>query len=95
LIGFGLTAVPVVYELATDSISATPANFPLIGLLVILCPGSLLAMPFSVALFEAAEAGTPGFYLMWLVIALANSVIYSIVGAAIVGLRKVPEQPKA
>jgi hypothetical protein len=49
----------------------------------ILCPGFL---PFLWA--AAAELQLPGFALMWLIVGLINFVLYGLIGAAYVGLRK-------
>jgi hypothetical protein len=65
----------------------------LVAISVIVCPASLLAIPFSVWLFEAAEVGTAGFYVLLTAIAVANAIVYSFIGAICVGLRKKPDKP--
>ena len=67
-------------------------DFRLAATSVIVCPASLLAIPFSVWLFEAAEVGSPGFYILWTAIAVANAIVYTLIGAIWVGLGKRPEK---
>ena len=47
----------------------------------ILCPSSLLGIPFSGFMKDKH-----GFYAVWSIIALANAGLYSIVGATVAGL---------
>jgi hypothetical protein len=61
-----------------------------IAITFFLCPASLLCAPLFAWTFEAAEAGTPGFYVLWTIVALINAVLYALVGAAYVGLRRTP-----
>jgi hypothetical protein len=49
----------------------------------ILCPPSLLCIPFSDAIKDKV-----GLYAIWSLIGLINSGLYAIVGAAVVGPRK-------
>jgi hypothetical protein len=46
----------------------------------LLCPASLLAMPFAVNYFGAVETGTFGFYVMWSIIGMINGGIYTLFG---------------
>ncbi len=55
----------------------------------VLCPGTLL---FETIDFDV-EPHTRIFNEMWLIIALANCVVYAILGAAYVGFRKKREKP--
>ncbi len=57
---------------------------------LLLCPAALLCAPLFAWGFEAAETGTSGFYLLWAFVALVNAVLYALIGAAYVGLRKKP-----
>jgi hypothetical protein len=56
----------------------------------LLCPAALLCAPLFAWAFEAAEAGTSGFYVLWAFVAIVNAVLYALIGAAYVGLRKKP-----
>lgn len=67
-------------------------DFRLVATSIIVCPASLLAIPFSAWLFEAAEVGTVGFYILWIAVAIANVIIYTVIGAIWVGWRNQPEQ---
>ncbi|HLZ50628.1 MAG TPA: hypothetical protein VKP61_07755 [Candidatus Acidoferrum sp.] len=49
----------------------------------VLCPPSLLCIPFSEAMKDRG-----GFYAVWSLIGITNSGLYAVVGAAVVGLRK-------
>jgi hypothetical protein len=49
----------------------------------VLCPPSLLCIPFSDAMKDRVA-----FYAIWSLIGLINSGLYAVVGATIVGLRK-------
>ncbi len=51
----------------------------------ILCPPSLLCIPFSDAMKDKA-----GLYAIWSLIGLINSGLYAVLGAAVVGLWKGP-----
>lgn len=49
----------------------------------ILCPPSLLCIPFSEAMKDKAS-----FYAIWSLIGITNSGLYAVIGAAVAGLRK-------
>ena len=66
------------------------SDFRLVAASVIVCPASLLAIPFSSWLFEAAEVGTVGFCVLWIAVAITNEIIYTLIGAIWVGLRQQP-----
>ena len=51
----------------------------------ILCPPSLLCIPFSEAMKDKGS-----FYVIWSLIGITNSGLYAVIGAAVVGLRKRP-----
>ena len=70
-------------------------GLPLVAASFVVCPAGLLAMPLSAWLFEAAEVGTAGFYILWTAIAFANAIIYSLIGATWVGLRNSAASPPA
>jgi hypothetical protein len=38
--------------------------------------------------FEASEIGTPTFYALWALMALINAVLYAVIGATYIALRK-------
>ena len=80
LVGFALGIVGSASSLASD-MSTVAVTF-------LLCPASLLCAPLFAWAFEAAEAGTVGFYLLWTIVALLNAVLYAVIGAAYVGLRR-------
>jgi cell division protein FtsX len=84
LIGFVLGVVGSTTSLSSDT-SAIAVTF-------LLCPAALLCAPLFAWAFEAAEFGTPGFYLLWALVALINAVLYALAGAAYVGLRKKPDR---
>jgi len=92
LLGLASAAVVMMMQFAADSSSP---NYSLVAAGVLLCPASLLLAPVFVWFFEAAEVGTVGFYVLWAVVGLANAGIYTLIGAAYVGLRKKPEGPAA
>jgi len=50
---------------------------------MVLCPPSFLTIPLM-----DVEIGSEGFYPLWSVVALMNAVLYAIIGAPYVGLRK-------
>ena len=57
------------------------------GAAVVLCPGSWV--------FPAAVSSEPeskDFVLMWVINGLINPAVYAVVGAAVVGLRKKPQE---
>lgn len=78
VLGFAVTATFVSYQLVTDSqapISRTPA---IMLAFVILCPPSLLSLPFL-----DAEVGANGFYFLWTLIGLLNALLYASVRALV------------
>jgi hypothetical protein len=85
LLGLGIGAVFAAQQALIDY--RTP-NLSMDAVLIVLCPMSILFMPLSVYFFEAAKAGAPGFYVLWALIALANAALYTVIGAAYVGIRK-------
>jgi hypothetical protein len=72
VLGFAITAAFVSYQLVTDPQSPISRNSGLMLLFVILCPPSLLALPFI-----DVEAGSNGFYILWAVIGLLNGALYA------------------
>ena len=77
-LGFAITAAFVTYQLLTDSQSPMTRNPLLMLTFVILCPPSLLSLPFI-----DLEVGTSGFYLLWLFIGMLNATLYASVRALI------------
>ena len=82
LVGLALGIVGSASSLTSD-VSTIVVTF-------LLCPAALLCAPLFAWAFEAAEAGTSGFYLLWALVALVNAVLYALIGAAFVGLRNKP-----
>jgi len=79
VLGFAVTAAFVSYQLVTaDSQSPISRNSTLMVVFVVLCPPSLLSLP-----FVDAEVGTNGFYFLWTVIGVLNAAIYASVRALI------------
>ena len=64
-----------------------PHSSMLAVLLIVLCPGGLILVALLPA-FDIAEVGTPGFYVFCFVMTLVNAALYSVIGAAFVGLRR-------
>src|SRR5712692_2462451 len=87
---FAIAAPVAVLQVVPDSSST---NYSLTAVSILLCPASLLLAPLFAWFFEAAEVGTPGFYILWLFVGLTNAAVYAVIGAAYVGLRKKPEGP--
>ena len=92
LLGFAISAIVALMEFLPDSGSS---DYSLTAVMILLCPASLLAAPLFAWFFEAAERGTALFFVLWFFVGLANAVLYALVGAAYVGLRKKPEGPAA
>lgn len=82
VLGLVLTIVIVAYLEFTNSTTSPPLSNPLAAVFVILCPPSLLSIPFI-----DAEPGTGGFYFLWSVIALINAALYGGIGATVGLLR--------
>jgi hypothetical protein len=82
LVGFALGIVGSASSLASDMST--------VGIAFLLCPALLLCAPLFAWAFEAAEAGTAGFYLLSTIVAIVNAVLYAVIGAAYVGLRRKP-----
>jgi hypothetical protein len=79
--GLAVTAVFVAYQVLTDS---SPLNLPVFTVFMFLCPGSLVLLPFMCI---DCETGTGGFYFLWIFAGLANSLLYSAIGALVGYLR--------
>jgi hypothetical protein len=80
LVGLVVAAVIFLY---LDHLGQFDAN--LYTAFAILCPPSLLCIPFSEALKDRGSL-----YAIWLLIGITNSGLYAVIGAAVVGLRKGP-----
>jgi hypothetical protein len=78
MLGFAVTAVFVAYQLVTDPQSPFARNSALMLAFVILCPPSLLSLPFI-----DAEAGTNGFFFLWTFIGVLNAALYASIRALI------------
>ena len=78
MLGFAITAAFVSYQLITDAQASIIGRNPALMLMfVVLCPPSLLSLPFD------AEFGTNGFYYLWTSIGLLNAALYAGVRAFI------------
>jgi hypothetical protein len=77
VLGFAVTAAFVSYQLITDTQSPVSRNPALMLMFVVLCPPSLLSLPFDV------EVGTNSFYYLWACIGLLNATLYAGVRAFI------------
>lgn len=81
LLGLAVTAlIPLFMDSSADF------DGRLYDAFVILCPPSLLCIPFSEVM-----KGKGGFYAVWSLIGLANSGLYAIIGAAVAGQLWKPE----
>jgi hypothetical protein len=80
LCGLLVAALILVYVKVSGEFDAT-----LYTAFVIFCPPSLLCAfsPFSEAIKDKGS-----FYAIWSLIGITNSVLYAVIGAAVVGLRK-------
>lgn len=78
VLGFALTAVFVSYQLVTDTQSPFTRDSAIMLAFVVLCPPSLLSLP-----FRDAEVGTNGFYVLWTVVGLLNATLYASIRALI------------
>ncbi len=87
LLGVAIATVFFAY-FETDPAPGSPIALLAGGAALFLCPGALI---FVTAI--DIEPQTTGFAIIWLVIGLINSVIYALVGAAFVGLRRKQEGP--
>lgn len=86
IFGFATTVLFVSYQFTIDfSVPASRSTTLLIGFFTILCPPALLSIPII-----DAEVGTSGFYVLWVFIAIVNSVLYSAIAGAIEKLRRKP-----
>jgi hypothetical protein len=77
VLGFAVTTAFVSYQLVTDAPSLISRNPALMLMFVVLCPPSLLSVPFD------PEFGTNGFYYLWTFIGLLNASLYAGVRAFI------------
>jgi len=89
-LGFGAAAAAAATQFVPVS---WPENYSLGAIAIVICPASLLLAPVFVSFFEAAETGTAGFYVLWMLVGLVNAALYAIAAAAYIGLRKKPERP--
>jgi hypothetical protein len=80
VIGFVVAALIFLYLNLSGEFDAT-----LYTAFAILCPPSLLCIPFNEAM---KDKGT--FYAIWSMIGIVNSGLYAVIGAAVVGLWKRP-----
>lgn len=78
VLGFAVTAAFVCYQLVTDAQSPIGRNPVLMLLFVILCPPSLLSLPFI-----DTEVGTNGFYILWVIVGALNGTLYACVRALV------------
>ena len=80
--GLAITVIFVIYQLLTDSSPPPPPNMPLLSIFIILCPASLLSVPFI-----DMEIGTQAFYVIWSIVAVANTLLYAFVGLIVSALK--------
>lgn len=66
----------------------TRSEASLIYVIFLLCPGALLCGPVFVAAFEGPWTGLS--FLCCVIVAVVNSIVYVIIGALYVGLRRKP-----
>lgn len=78
ILGLSVTALFVAYQMLVDLQSPRSPSPAVMLAFVVLCPASLLSVPFS-----NAEVGTNGFYYLWTFIALLNAALYAAVRAMI------------
>ena len=86
-LGLAFAVVAAGYEALSSSFHS---DVKVDAVSLVVCPAELLLLPLFAWFFEAAEAGTSGFYFLWSLTAFANAAIYAIIGAAYAGLRKKP-----
>jgi len=79
MLGLAVTAGFVAYQLIVDLQSPRSPSPAVMIAFVILCPPSLLSIPFL-----DAEVGTSGFYFLWTFIGILNAALYAAVRALIV-----------
>jgi len=82
MLGLAVTALFVVYQVIADLQSPRSPSPAVMLTFVVLCPPSLLSLPFS-----DAEAGSNGFYFLWALIGILNAGLYAAVRALIVRAR--------
>jgi uncharacterized membrane protein SirB2 len=82
-LGLCLAGALFAYDLKTEP-TLSPLPIWMRVAVVVLCPGLLLFTGMDVDMRPHTQA----FNEMWLIIALANCAIYTAIGAAIVGLRR-------
>jgi hypothetical protein len=87
VVGFGISAACVLWQVLTDSSPPHP-DVLILMIFILLCPPSLLTAPLI-----DVDIGTPGFYQMWVIVGIANAALYAIVGALYVGLTKKSKTP--
>ena len=80
VVGFVVAALILLYLNLSGQFNAS-----LYTAFAILCPPSLLCIPFSEAMKDKG-----GFYAVWSLIGITNSGLYAVIGAAVVGLRTRP-----
>jgi hypothetical protein len=83
VLGFAVTTFVVAYQVLTNSYPPSDLSMPVFVAFIILCPPSLLTVPFI-----DAEVGTGGFYFIWFFVGLINAALYAVVGAQILFLLK-------
>ena len=86
--GFGITAVFLAYQVLTDSSPPLPPNILLYLIFMILCPPSFLTIPLI-----DVEIGSEDFSPLCAIVAVLNSALYAVIGAAYVRARKKQAEP--
>ena len=87
IVGFAVFGLAITAVIVEHTDFSTAFDAPLPALFVILCPPSLLRIPYSAAMKDNGD-----FYVVWTFIGLLNSWFYAVVGAAIAWLWKGPER---
>ena len=83
VVGVGMPAGWVVYQVLVNPSPWSPVTSLLPMIFVILCPPCLLTFPLI-----DVEIGDGGSYVIWVVVALLNAALYAAIGSAYVGIRK-------
>ena len=87
MLGLSITALFVVYQMLTEP-GVSRDHVVMIGF-VILCPPSLLSVP-----FVDIEVGTRAFYIMWTLIGILNAALYATIAALITRRKKSVDTPR-
>jgi len=84
--GLVVTAAFVRYQMLTDIESPISRNPLLMIFFIVLCPPSMLSLPFA-----DAEVGSNGFYILWGIIGLLNAGLYATIRNLIARRQRRPD----